>query len=162
MGNIFAGSEILEIGIQIERNGKDFYETLSAQAKDIKAKDLFNFLAGEEAKHIVKFQEILKRAEKYQPQGLDADDYYAYMNALAGESVFTQENKGKELAKKVKNSKEAIEMGIGAEKDSIVFYEGMKKAVPEYERKVIDEVIAQEQGHLKKLLDLKVGLRGRG
>lgn len=155
MGNIFAGSEILEIGIQIERNGKDFYEALSGQAKDAKTKDLFKFLAGEEAKHMVKFQEILGQVEKYQPQGLDADEYYAYMNALASESVFTQANKGKELAKRVKNSKKAVRIGITAEKDSIVFYEGMKKSVPEHEHKVVDEVIAQEQGHLKKLLDLK-------
>jgi len=155
MGNIFAGSEILEIGIQIERNGKDFYETLSAQAKDTKSKDLFNFLAAEETKHIAKFQDILAQVEKYEPQGLDADEYYAYMNALASESVFTQKDKGRELAKKVKNSKEAIGIGITAEKDSIVFYEGMKKAVPQNEHKVIDEVIAEEQGHLKKLLNLK-------
>ena len=155
MGNIFAGSEILEIGIQIERNGKDFYETLSAQAKDAKSKDLFNFLAAEETKHISKFQDILAQVEKYEPQGLDADEYYAYMNALASESVFTQKDKGKELAKKVKNSKEAIGIGITAEKDSIVFYEGMKKVVPQNEHNVIDEVIAEEQGHLKKLLNLK-------
>jgi len=34
----------------------------------------------------------------------------------------------------------------------------MKKAVPEYEQKVIDEVITQEQGHLKQLVDLKANL----
>jgi rubrerythrin len=158
MGNIFAGSEILEIGIQIERNGKDFYETLAAQTKSPKAKDIFTYLAGEEAKHIQAFQGILGSLEKYEPQGLDSDEYYAYMNALASESVFTQKDKGKELAKRVKSDKEAIEMGIAAEKDSIVFYEGIKKVVPEYDHKAIDAVITQEQGHLRELLDLKSGV----
>ena len=51
--------------------------------------------------------------------------------------------------------KKAIDIGIQAEKDSIVFYGGMKKVIPEYGQKVIDEVIAQEEDHLKKLLDLK-------
>ena len=37
MANVFAGSEIVEMGIQIEKNGKDFYETLVGQSKDNKA-----------------------------------------------------------------------------------------------------------------------------
>jgi len=158
MGNIFAGSEILEIAIQIEKNGRDFYQTMGAQAKSVKAGDIFKFLAGEEEKHIKTFQKILDSIEKYEPQGLDSDDYYAYMNALAGENVFTKKDQGRELAGKIKNDKEAIGLGIQAEKDSIVFYEGIKKAVPDYDRRAIDEVIAQEQGHLRKLLDLKSAL----
>ncbi len=33
MGNIFAGSEIVELGIQIEKNGRDFYNTLAKKIK---------------------------------------------------------------------------------------------------------------------------------
>ncbi len=155
MGNIFAASEIVEIGIQIERNGKDFYETLSRNSKDLKVQDTFNFLSGEEAKHIAAFQKILGSIGKYEPQGLDSDDYYAYMNALSADSVFTQKDKGRELAAKVKNNTQAIDMGIQAEKDSIVFYEGIKKAVPDYDHKAVDEIIRQEQEHLGMLLGLK-------
>lgn len=156
MGNIFAGSEVVELGIQIERNGRDFYNTLTQQSKNSKAKEIFTFLAGEEAKHIETFQKILSSVEKYESPEAYPGEYFAYMNALAGESVFTQMDKGKEIAKTVKNEKEAIDIGIQAEKDSIVFYGGMKKVIPEYDQKVVDEVIAQEEGHLKKLLDLKV------
>jgi len=155
MGNIFASSEVLEIGIQIEKNGRDFYATMAVQTKNAKAGEIFKFLAGEEEKHIKVFQGILDKLEKYQPQGLDADDYYAYMNAIASESVFTQKDKGKEIARGIKNDKDAINMGIGAEKDSIVFYEGIKKVVPGYGQKIVDEVIVQEQDHLRQLLDLK-------
>jgi len=49
-------------------------------------------------------------------------------------------------------------MGIGFEKDSIIFYEGMKKAVPEYDLKIVNELIMQEQGHLRILSDLKKSL----
>lgn len=155
MGNIFSGSEIMEIGVQIEKNGRDFYATLAIQSKDPKARDIFKFLAGEEEKHITVFQRILSSIAKYEPPEAYPGEYFAYMSALAGESVFTKKDKGKEIAGKIKNDKEAIDIGIGAEKDSIVFYEGMKKAVPEYDQKIIDEVIAQEEGHLKQLLELK-------
>lgn len=155
MENIFAGNEVVELGIQIEKNGLDFYSTLAKQTKNESARGLFQFLAGEEEKHIKIFQGILIKAEKYEPQGLNADDYFAYMNALAGEYVFTKENKGKEIAKKVKSDKEAVDMGIGFEKDSIIFYEGMKKTVPEFDYKILDELIRQEQNHLRQLSDLK-------
>ena len=155
MANIFAGSEIVEIGIQIEKNGRDFYTTMINKTKNEKAKEIFKFLAGEEEKHIVTFQKILVSVHKYEPAEAYPGEYFAYMKGLASEYVFTQENKGAEVAKNTKSDEEAIERGIQGEKDSITFYEGMKKVVPEYDYKVIDEVIGEEQEHLKKLLDLK-------
>ena len=155
MGNIFSASEIVELGIQIEKNGRDFYNALCRQTKNIPAVELFKFLAGEEEKHIKVFQGLLEKTEKYEPPEIYADEYLAYMNALAGDYVFTQKNKGEEIAKGIKTDKEAVEVGTGFEKDSIIFYEGMKKAVPEYSFAVVEELIRQEQSHLRQLTDLK-------
>ena len=158
MGNIFSGSEIVGIGIQIEKNGRDFYSALAEKSEDQKSAALFKYLASEEAKHIQVFQGILDKTEKYEPQGLDADEYSAYMDNLSGKCVFTREGQGTQIAKTVKNDLEAVTMGIGFERDSIIFYEGMKKMVPDYDVRIIDELIIQEAGHLKQLADLKAGL----
>jgi len=155
MGNIFAASEVVEMGIQIEKNGRDFYNTLTRQAKNTKAKEVFQYLAGEEEKHIRVFQGILDSVEKYVPSESYPGEYFAYMSALAGDYVFTQKDKGEELAQGIKTDKEAVSLGIGFEKDSILFYEGMKKVVPEYHLKIIAELIMQEQNHLRQLSDLK-------
>ncbi len=154
MGNIFSASEIVELGIQIEKNGRDFYNTLASRTKNPKAKDIFTFLAGQEEKHIEVFRGILSKTDKYEAQGLDIEQYSDYMKNLAGENIFTSEGKGKELADKAGSDKEAIEVGIRAEKDSITFYEGMKKMAPDYDQKAIDEIIVQEQAHLKQLTAL--------
>jgi rubrerythrin len=154
-GNIFAGSEIVEIGIQIEKNGRDFYNIMANQSENLKAKELYKYLEGEEKKHIAAFQRILDSVQKYEPPEAYPGEYFAYMNALASNYVFTQKDKGKEIAKKMFSDREAIDRGIGAEKDSIIFYEGMKKVVLEHEHKVIDEIIGQEQEHLRKLSELK-------
>jgi len=155
MGNIFAGSEIVELGIQIEKNGRDFYNNLAQQSKNPEVKDAFVHLAGEEEKHILIFKDILSTVEKYEPAGIGSDEYFAYMNALAGEQVFTQKDKGREIAQGVKSDREAIDLGIGFENDSIIFYEGIKKVVPEYDIKIIEDLITQEQKHLRKLIELK-------
>ena len=155
MENRFAGSEIVELGIQIETNGRDFYNTLVNQSKNKKATEIFQYLADEEEKHIVVFQKILDSVNKYEPPESYPQDYFAYMNALASEHVFTQKDKGSQIAKNLTSANEAVDLGIGFEQDSIVFYEGMKRAVPEYDYKLIDELIKQEQIHFIKLTDLK-------
>lgn len=155
MGNIFAGSEIVAIGVEIEKNGRDFYNAVSAQAKDKKAKEIFGYLAGEEEKHIAVFQKLLDSVNKYEPPEAYPGEYFAYMSALAGEHVFTRKNTGRDTARQAKTDSQAVNMGIGFEKDSLVFYEGMKKAVPDYDRAIVEELILEEQGHLRKLSAVK-------
>ncbi|MFA4889611.1 MAG: ferritin family protein [Candidatus Omnitrophota bacterium] len=160
MGNIFAASEVVELGIQIEKNGRDFYQRLTQQTDNTKARDIFQFLGKEEEKHILAFEGILSRLQQYQPQEAYPGEYFAYMKSLSEEYVFTQKATGEKLARLTKTDKEAVEKGIGFEKSSITFYEGMIKLVPPYEQKVIDELIAQEQEHLRQLSELKNALRG--
>jgi rubrerythrin len=143
------------MGIQIEKNGKDFYEALAEKVKDKKARDAFSFLAGEEGKHIAVFQSILSSVQRYAPQESFQGEYAAYMKALSAEQVFVKKNKGKEAAKKITTAREAVELGIGFEKDSIIFYEGMKRAVSQEDSAAIDRLIQQEYAHLTKLAALK-------
>ena len=155
MANIFSGSEIVELGVQIEKNGRDFYDVLSKLSKSQSAAETFEFLSKEEEKHIGIFKNIFKNSEKNDSSQVYTDEYIAYMNALAGECVFTQKDKGKDIAKKITSYKEAIELGIGFEKDSIIFYDGIKQFVPEYDKAVVDDLIRQERKHLRRLSDLK-------
>ncbi|MBI4335359.1 MAG: ferritin family protein [Candidatus Omnitrophica bacterium] len=155
MDNLFLGSEIVELGIQIEKNGMDFYDVLSKKSPNKIAREVFKFLKGEEERHIQAFQKVLESAREYEPAESYQGEYIAYMRALAREHVFTQRDKGAQVARTVKTDTEAVDLGIGFEKESIVFYEGMKKVVPEYDIKIVEELMAQEQTHLQKLLGLK-------
>ena len=64
-------------------------------------------------------------------------------------------NTGELTARSIKSDKEAIDKAIGFEKDSIIFYEGMKKVVPDYDKKTVDALIIQEQDHLRRLIRMK-------
>ena len=158
MANVFAGSEIVEMGIQIEKNGKDFYNALVNQSKNDKAKELYRFLAGEEQKHIIAFQSILDKLDVSSQAESYPGEYIQYVKDLSSKYVFTQKDKGEAIAKQVKSDKDAIDLGIGFEKDSIIFYEGIKKAIPQAHCKVVDELILQETSHLNKLTELKSSL----
>lgn len=155
MNNVYAGKEIVELGVEIEKNGQSFYKTLARHSKERKIKDIFLFLSTEEGKHIKVFEKILQEhAPRLTNPGIFFDDYFAYLSDLADAAVFTQPEQGKKIASKVKSTKEALRLAIGFEKDSIVFYEGMKKLVPGRDRAFIDAVIMQEERHLRRLLEL--------
>lgn len=155
MGDIFSGSEIAELGVQVEVNGRDFYGALTKRSKNKKAKVVFKMLASEEEKHIAKFRRILDYFHKYEPKEAYPTEYFSYLNSLASECVFTQKAKGAEIAKNTRDDKDAIELGIGFERDSIRLYEGMKKVVPTEGGPIVDILIKQEEKHLKKLEALK-------
>ena len=46
MSNLFSATDIAEIGVQIEKNGKDFYDGVAKASKDIKAKEISSCLYG--------------------------------------------------------------------------------------------------------------------
>ena len=155
MGNFFSPAEIVRLGIQIEKNGRDFYNAVKQSSESEKAREMFAFLAGQEEKHIKVFESILSETEDYQPPETYSGEFGSYLEVLAGEHVFTRKDSGSEAAKKVKNQAEAIDMAIGFEKDSILLFLEMKKMVPENGHKSIDRLIEQEQEHLKTLAGLK-------
>ena len=151
----FSGCEIVEIGIQIEKNGYDFYAEIAKNTDDEKLKELYGFLACEEKSHIDAFKDIFKGLCDYSPEGAYPDEYFSYMNALASDHVFTKEGKGVELAKGVENVKDGLAIAVSFEKDTVIFFEEMKKLVPENEKQVIDRLIDEEKKHLKKLIQIR-------
>lgn len=151
----FAGSEIVEFGIQIEKNGRDFYNVLARKASNQKIAETFVYLAKEEEGHIKVFSDLLDTVSKYTPTEAYPEEYFAYMRILADEHVFIQKNKGNELAQKINNNEDAIKMAIEFEKDSILFFEGMKKLVNQKDQKIVENLINQEQNHLRKLSAIK-------
>ena len=58
------------------------------------------------------------------------------------------------MAGRIKTEKEAIELGIGFEKDSILFYQEMKKFVLTSEQNIIEKLLEEEKEHLRKLFEL--------
>jgi len=157
MGNIFSASEIVELAIEIEKNSRNFYYALINKSRFSKAQEIFQYLALEEGRHILAFKDILDVVQKHLPASYAAE-YLNYMSALSDGYIFTQKNTGETIALKVQSDLQGIEIGISFEKDSIAFYEGMKKAVSTNEHKIINDIIAQEKLHLRQLLDLKKGL----
>ena len=151
MGNSFSGGESLEMGMRIEMNEIAFYEALTAKVKNEETKHIYEYLAGEEKKHLVILQEMQKSVGQCWLVEGDAEEHMLYLNALVDSNVFLDDRSAKEMANNASSEVEALQIGIIAERDSILFYSGLRSLIPESVRHVIDAIIAEEEAHLKQL-----------
>jgi len=158
----FSACEIVEMAMRIEKNGREFYLTLAESAANTETADVFKYLAAEEDKHVGVFRGMFKSVCEYVPKEVYPEEYFSYMSALAAEYIFTRENTGKKSAENIKDYHDGINLGITFEKDSILFYEGMRRIVPAKDRALIDGLISEEKKHLAKLLELKENEAGEG
>ena len=155
--SLLSSGEVVQFAVQIEENGQRFYRGFAQKLQSEAEKEIFNYLADEEATHIKTFETMLKNIEKFEPPTSYPDEYFAYLRAYADNLIFTKENLEKEAAK-INTSKEAANFGIRRELDSILYYQEIKSFVPEKERDIIDNVISEERKHFIKLTDLKKNL----
>lgn len=152
----FNADEIFEIAEQIERNGANFYRTAAENITDEDKKKLLIHLAEMEDDHEKTFKTLrdeLSENEKtmttFDPENETAD----YLRLLADTRIFYE----KEVD--VTSLNEVFKTAITAEKDSIVFYLGMKNVVPSHQGKDwLDRIIKEEMDHIrllsKELLEL--------
>ena len=151
---VFAPSEIAQISMKIEENGMAFYKAIAAGAKEKEAKELFNFMAGEEAEHYQTFKALSDKLKGCDMPTLDKDQE-EFMRQLANNNVFAVECDVDKYAKSVKSTEEAINLSLGFEMDSVMFYLQFMKMVPDKVQPEIDAIIEEEQKHYQKLLAIK-------
>jgi rubrerythrin len=145
----FNADEIFEMAEQMERNGAKFYRDAAETAADSANKELLTGLSKMEEAHQKMFKSLraeLTAAEKastvFDPSGEAA----LYLRALVDSRVFFK----KEID--VTSMVEILKSAIEAEKDSIVFYLGMKEGVPQNLGKDrIEAIIKEEMGHIRLL-----------
>jgi len=145
----FNADDVFEMAEQIERNGAAFYRQAAADIPDPDAEAFLLDLAAMEDNHEKTFADMRKKlsekekaATVFDPDGETA----GYLKALADTRVFFE----KEID--TTSLKAILKAAILAEKDSIVFYLGMKDLVPgELGQSRLDDIIKEEMSHINLL-----------
>jgi rubrerythrin len=145
----FNADEIFEMAEQMERNGAKFYRDAAENAADSANKELLTGLSKMEEAHEKLFKSMrteLTAAEKASTVFDPSGEASLYLRALVDSRVFFK----KEID--VTSMVEILKSAIEAEKDSIVFYLGMKEEVPEnLGKNRIEAIIKEEMGHIRLL-----------
>jgi len=160
----FNANEIFQIAIDIEGNGKRFYEKAIELIDDKDAKALLASLAKEELEHLKKFTALKEQLPKEAAASTVWDpenDMNNYLHMVADMNVFRSDFNLEDELSQVKSAEDALRFGIQFEKDSIIFFLTIQDATDETKgRDLIGQLIEEEKGHLKKLsLELRKHLK---
>jgi len=149
--------EVFEIAEQIERNGATFYRKAAALFDDPEMRQMFLELADSEIEHEKTFSDMKKKrfgsntaSTSFRPEEMLPDP-----KGMAGLAIFgirtepTEELNGKETRNDI------LRRAVGKEKDSIVFYNGLKDFLSNAEDQApIDRIINEERQHIRMLQEL--------
>ena len=151
----FNADEIFEMAEQIERNGARFYRRAAEGAVDPRNRQLLLDLAAMEEEHEKVFASMRSDLANEKPETavFDPDGQAAlYLRAMADGHVFDVKTDPLQLFTGKETVEDILRVAMGMEKDSIVFYLGMKERIPERLGKDrIDGIIKEEMDHLALL-----------
>jgi rubrerythrin len=157
MPTTFNTDEVLEMAEQIERNGAKFYRKAANNASDKNIKTALLKMAAMEDGHLKVFEEMRKGLSGWEKEEIvfDPDNQSVkYLQAMGdargyeGKITPTKELTGNETPKEI------IEIALNSEKESVLFYLGLKGLVSERAGKEkVEAIILEELNHITVLLN---------
>ena len=155
MGVSFNADETFEMAERIERNGAKFYRIAAESATEPAFRTRLLALADWEDQHERTFAAMRAELteEERRPTVFDPDDENAlYLAAMADRNVFDTSTDPAEILSGKETMADILKIAVGREKDSVVFYIGMRPYVPErLGTAKVDDIVQEEMGHIALL-----------
>jgi len=155
---LFNAADILNFAIRIEANGENLYRQASSASDEGEIKEVLLELARQEAEHRRFFEDMVEKREN--PFGAESlgDEYVRYvMDYIDGRIVFSREKKERLLA--TKDVIGLIEFALEVERDSILFYQGLRGAVAQRYLGQLEAIVEEEKRHFALLSQRRKGLQ---
>lgn len=150
MAKVFNLDEIFKFAIEKEIQSFNLYKKMAELASDQKIKKIFIELMEQEQGHKDFFSKMLGDVEK-ETENLANEEYYDYIQELIDASrTISQPEK-----LNYKNISDILNYAIDREKDSILFYSGLKNLVGKAAHNHIDNIINEEGKHIIKIVAMK-------
>lgn len=148
----FSIREAIEMAVQTERLGYQFYNEIAEKFKDNEGlHDLFRRLALKEKSHEAVFTKLRDEAAD---QDIDQPEEVAhYMRAMVESEFFIGKEKSLPSMEKVKTVGDAVDYALGFEKETLLFFVGLRSMLTD--GGTMDAVINEERSHIAWLSEFK-------
>jgi rubrerythrin len=152
---VFSSHEIVEMAIQTEQSGYRFYEAAAGKVASTPVADLLTWLAAQEREHEQIFRTMQTESDRHMPTEEYEGERAEYVQALLDVRVLPDVETGLARLAAMKEDTEVVDFAIGFEKDTILFMYVMRDMSAPTAGETIDKLIAQEKGHVARLLQMK-------
>ncbi len=149
----FSADEIFEMAEQIERNGAKFYRATAEKFSAVRQVLLDLAAMEDEHEKIFAAMRAQLSSREQEPTVFDPDgQVQMYLRAMADGHVFDVKADPTEQLTGQETSEDILKMAIGMEKDSIIYYLGLKDFVPARAGKdKVEAIIKEEMSHIATL-----------
>jgi rubrerythrin len=147
-------TEVLEMAVQTEKLGFQFYTAMADKFKnDAELVKLFTTLASKERNHEKTFSDLKDMVATSGAEPVEWGEVTNYMRAFVESEFFLGRGKALPSMDHLKTVKDAVRFAIGFEKETLLYFLGLRGVVKEKE--VVDEVINEEKSHIMWLAAFK-------
>jgi rubrerythrin len=149
----YSARDIAEAAVEKEKRRQGFYTAVTELSKDPDIKGLFHFLAEEEGRHVVVFMKIRDSLPVETGPEAPGADVKAYMNSIIDDQLYSKMD-SREFVRQAIDTWNVFRLAIGFEKDAILCFMEFLPHLSESDRKIVDELIEEEKGHIRKLAEV--------
>lgn len=146
---MFSIKEILDLAVQIEKNGEATYREAARKIDNPVLVPLLEWLAEEEARHAVWFEEQARKA---------ADTFQTPMLEELNQELLTQLMEGQSFSLKevdftrISDIAALLKVSVEFERDTVLFYEMLQPFIEDPATlSQLAAIIAEENQHIEKL-----------
>ncbi len=155
---VYSVNEIIEMAVQIERNGYAFYnEATKRKDLDSGAAGFLAFLRDQELNHEKVFQALRDDADLTVLElSQDWELVAAYLKTIVEGRVFNDADSAIRKAAEAKDLMGVIDHAITFEKDTLLYFHAISDSISNEKAKItLRRIINEEVSHVLKLNDFK-------
>ena len=146
--------EVLEMAVQTEKLGFQFYTSMAEKFKDDAGLvKLFTTLASKERSHEKIFSNLKNKVVTSGTEAVEWQEVSNYMRAFVESEFFLGKGKALPSMDNLKTVKDAVRFAMSFEKETLLYFLALRGVVKEKE--LVDEVINEEKSHIMWLAAFK-------
>jgi len=151
MDSIFNAVDVFKIAETIEQDGAKFYNDAAKLFADDDVSKIFTRLAQWEIQHKKVFAQMREKVTQQHPKLGPGTEEYKAVAALSTFSLWATPHR---QLSGMDSREDVIRQALQKEKDTIVFYVGLKDFVAIHEdREIINDIIGEEMKHISILTE---------
>lgn len=157
----FSINEIIEMAVQIERNGYAFYqEATKRKDLDDKSREFIAYLRDQELDHEKTFMALRDDADMQDLElSQDWEMVSAYLKTIVEGRIFNSEESAIRKAAGAADLAAVVENAIAFEKDTLLYFHALSDSISNPKAlKVLRRIINEEVSHVMRLNDFKKDL----
>lgn len=154
MAVLFTARDIAEAAVEKEKKRKAFYAGVYELSANKEMKDLFKFLTEEEDRHVMIFTQIRDKLPIDSEPIEYSEDMQAYMDSVIDDRLYSNID-SEAFVKEAIDAENVFRLAIGFEKDAILYFREFLPYVKEFDLEVLEDLIEQEKGHIRTLVEME-------